>query len=106
MSTASITILRDDQPERAAGLVWETPPDTHHRPGKYATIAAALRERPGQWAVIRTYPSDQAKRGWGFANTIREGKLVDFRDGYEAAARTVEGHVRVYVRYMPTEVSS
>lgn len=100
MSTASITILRDTNPA-PAGLVWEEPPTQKGRPGKYATIAAALKERPGKWAVLRTYPSEHAKRGWGFANTIREGKLIDFRDGFEAAARTVDGQVRVYVRFQP-----
>lgn len=106
MSTASITLIRDDQPQRAAGLVWEEPPNKNHRPGKYAAIAAALRERPGQWAVIRTYPAEQSKRGWGFANTIREGKLVDFRHGFESCARTVDGQVRVYVRFAPVQVTT
>lgn len=98
MTIASITTLRDTQPQ-PAGLVWENPPAKTGRPGKYAHIAAALRERPGDWAIIRTYPAEQSKRAWGFANTLREGKLIDFRHGYEAAARTIDGQVRVYVRY-------
>ena len=98
MSNATITLLRDDVP-RPAELVWEEPPATHGRPGKYAAIAAALKARPGQWAVLRTYPAHESKRGWGFAGAIRDGKLIDFRDGFEALARTVDGQVRVYVRY-------
>lgn len=103
MSIASITTLRTDTPPQPSGLVWEEPPAKAGRPGRYAGIAAALKERPGQWAVIRTYPSEQARRGWGFASQIREGKLIDFRNGFEAAARTVEGQVRVYVRFVPIQ---
>ncbi|WP_109507309.1 hypothetical protein [Nocardioides speluncae] len=99
MSVASITILRD-QVAKPAGLVWEDPPAKDSKPGRYAAIAAALRERPNSWAVIRTYPADQGKKGWGFASSIRNGKYLDFRHGFEASARTVDGQVRVYVRYV------
>ncbi|MGH3498213.1 MAG: hypothetical protein ACRDP1_12200 [Nocardioidaceae bacterium] len=100
MTTATITILRDDDGPRPAGLVWETPPDTRTKPGKYAAIARALRDHPGEWAILRTYPTG-SRRGWGFAGAIRQGKLADLRSGYEAVARTVDGQIRVYVRYAP-----
>lgn len=102
MSSASITILRDDQTPQPAGLVWEQPPTRAKKAGRYAAIAAALRERPGQWAVIRTYPT--YKKAGGFAGAIRAGKLVDFRDGrYEVQVHTVEGAARVYVRWVEAE---
>ena len=70
------------------------------RPGWWSRPGIpALRERPGQWAVIRTYPT--YKKAGGFAGSIRAGKLVDFRDGtYDVQVHTVDGAARVYVRYV------
>lgn len=97
MSVATITTLTDRAP-KPAGLVWEEPP-ARSGEGRYAEISAALRARPGQWAVIRTYQGEQKKRGWSFASHVNSGKLIDFpADGFEACARTVDGQVRVYVR--------
>lgn len=105
MSSASITILRDDHTPQPAGLVWERPPARTKKTGRYAGIAAALRERRGEWAVIRTYPT--YKKAGGFAGAIRAGKLVDFRDGgYEVQVHTVEGAARVYVRYVGTTTTA
>lgn len=102
MTATPITVLRDRTPQ-PAGLVWEEPP-TRTRPGKYAPIAAALRENPGRWAVLRTYPTTQGKRAWGFATAIRQGKFADLRQGFEACARTVDDQVRVYIRYTGEDV--
>lgn len=104
--SATITVLRDTA-ITPAGLVWEDPPAKKNQSGKYAALAAALRERPGQWAVVRTYDTTQSKRAWGFCGSIRVGKLVDLRGGFEAVARTVGSEVRVYARFAPvTEVSA
>src|SRR5438132_13319078 len=105
MSSATITLLppigRQAQP---AELVWEEPPaDGRARNGQYAPIASALRQQPCRWACIRTYTREQARRGWHFASQINAGKYADFRTGFEARSRTVDGHVRVYVRYLGTE---
>lgn len=98
MTTATITTLRSDQTPQPSGLVWEQPPARARKTGAYAGIAAALRERKGEWAVIRTYPT--YKKAGGFAGAIRAGKLVDFRDGtYEVQVHTVNDVARVYVRF-------
>lgn len=99
MSVTPITVLRDTEPA-PAGLVWERPPARTRKSGQYAGIAAALKERPGEWAIIRTYPT--YKRAGGFAGAIRAGKLVDFREGrFEVQVHTVDNSARVYVRYQP-----
>lgn len=100
MSTTTITTLRDTTPT-PDGLLWENPPTLNQRPGKYSGLAAALRENPSKWAMVRQCPTH--KTAAGFAQNIRSGKFVDFRDGnYEAVVRTVDGSARVYVRYLPT----
>lgn len=98
--SATITVLQDRSvvPD---GLVWENPPEKTNKPGKYAGLAAALKANPGKWAVVRTYTSGEGKRAWGFAGAIRSGKFADLRDGFESVARTIDGQVRVYVRYQP-----
>lgn len=99
MSSASITILRDDQTPTPAGLVWEEPPARKNQPGKYAPIAAALRERPNSWAFVRAYPSYKAASG--FAGAVRSGKLVDFRGGgFQSRVVTIDGQARVYLRFV------
>lgn len=104
--SASITVLRDDTTPAPAGLVWENPPAKRPTAGKYAAIAAALRERAGEWAILRAYPRGQQKRGWGFVGGIRTGKLIDFPAGeFEAQARTVDGECRVYVRAVPRQAA-
>lgn len=98
--TAAITLVRqhDTQP---AGLVFVDRLPERQRGGKYATVAAALRERPGEWAVIRTVGSDERHLAWRFSNAINSGKYVDMRDGYQARAISDGDATRVYARYQP-----
>lgn len=103
----NVITLHNDQPINAAGLVWEDPPQ-RKKTGKYGAITAALRERPGRWAVVRTLDSTDKKQAWSFSNTISSGKLIDFRstDGrFEAVCRSTNGESRVYVRYLPAVVA-
>ncbi|WP_293783610.1 hypothetical protein [uncultured Aeromicrobium sp.] len=101
MTAAPITVLRprDVSP---AGLVFEEPP-ARTNVGRYAEIAAALRERPGRWAVVKTWPAERKKAAWSFASHVNSGKLADMRGGFEATARTIDGQTRVYVRYVDTD---
>ncbi|GAU66688.1 hypothetical protein SSP35_03_03360 [Streptomyces sp. NBRC 110611] len=65
--------------------------------------ARQLRERPGEWAVVRrTETSDQAGAA---AQAIRDGRLRAYRPtgAFEATARTVVGEHRVYARYVGGE---
>jgi hypothetical protein len=101
----SIITLHQNTATTPATLVWETPPDLTPTT-KYAPIAAALRARPGQWAVIRTIDTEHKKRAWGFAHNLTCGKYADFRPtdagAFESVSRTTGDTTRVYVRYMPT----
>ncbi|MGC0143186.1 hypothetical protein [Pseudactinotalea sp. Z1732] len=101
-----ITLNSTDRTITPADLVWENPPERKQDAGIYAAVAAALKAKPGQWAVLRTFKSASKRRAWSFASVINSGKLVDFRNtpggGFEATARTSDdGSVRVYVRYQP-----
>jgi hypothetical protein len=99
--SAAITLLQPTEPT-PVGLVWENPPTPTRNTGKYVAIAAALKNNPGRWAVIRSFDKAQSKRAWAFSGTINRGKLVDFREpSFECIARTVGNEVRVYVRYQP-----
>lgn len=101
-----ITLNPAERAVTPADLVWETPPARKSRPGVYTAVAAALRDKPGQWAVVRTYTSQQRRRAWHFVTVVNSGRLIDFRANlagrFEAVARTVDdGTTRCYVRYLP-----
>ena len=99
--------LHQDRPVTAANVVWENPPSLANRAGKYADFTQALRENPGQWAVITTLGPTEKRRAWGMSNSINAAKLVDFRDDqgrFEATCRSGNSETRVYVRYLPQAV--
>ena len=95
--------LHSDKPVTAANLVWEEPPTTEHKHGKYADFAQALRENPGRHAIIATFSADRKRSGWGLSNSINSGKLVDFRPSdagaFKATCRSTGDECRVYVRF-------
>lgn len=66
----------------------------------HSLIAAQLRQRPGQWALIATRSS--ASTAGSTAHSIRTGKIKPYgpEGTYEAAARTVDGEHQVHARYM------
>ena len=102
--TAAITLVRqhDTQP---AGLVFVDELPTPKRDGKYAAIAAGLREQPGRWALVKTYDPDEKHLAWRFVNAINSGKYVDMRDGFRAKTIPDGRTTRVYATYMPAEVA-
>lgn len=69
--------------------------NTDHR-----AAAAALRERPGDWAFVKV-SGTQSSAGTT-ARHIRTGYLQAYapRGSFEAASRTVDGEHRVYARYI------
>ncbi len=99
----SVITLHQDHTPNAAELVWENPPAKTRR-SKYADVAAALKENPGQWAVLRTVDANHKKSIWSMTGHIHSGKYVDFQDPhgrFEACARTINGTTRLYARYVP-----
>ncbi|MFF5471067.1 hypothetical protein [Streptomyces achromogenes] len=93
-------------------LKWEEPPARKRhggRPygtGKHAEIAARLKSRPGQWAVVGTYKSTSIAAS--MARSIRAGVNMSAytpAGTFEAKARTVVGEHRVYARYVGGEGS-
>ncbi|WP_405018149.1 hypothetical protein OHV05_15280 [Kitasatospora sp. NBC_00070] len=71
---------------------------------KHGRIAAALRDRPGEWAVVQRVAS--IGRAASAAQAIRSAKLAAYGPpgAFQAVARTVQnGHVvehRVYARFV------
>lgn len=84
-------------------IVFEEPPASkrgtksiHHR-----RIAAVLRDRPGEWARVRTGTTRSSVDAC--AHQIRTGRLVPYGPArsFEAVARTMEnGQYVVYARYV------
>lgn len=87
------------------GFRFEEPPagpptSRAYRTQQHLIAAAALRERPGEWAMIKTTETSSAARS--SAAQIRSAVLVAYRPAgsFGATARTVDGEHRVYARYL------
>ncbi len=77
----------------------EPPPSRGGREGsgRYREIAAAIRERPGEWAVLGDFANPGVASG---------GRMAAFRPAtdFEATSRTrPDGRYDVFVRYVGTE---
>ncbi|TFV32278.1 hypothetical protein E4K10_18100 [Streptomyces sp. T1317-0309] len=70
------------------------------KPSKHEGNAEQLRNHPEQWAPVGTY--NTAGTAASMASIIRTGVLKAYRPAghFEAASRTVDGHHRVYARYI------
>lgn len=105
MNSSPVSILRTHE-DRTAGLVWEQPP-ARQTASKYEAVAAALKSRPGEWAIFKTYPAEQKKLAWGWVTRIHAGKTAAFPRGqFEAQSATSGDEARVYVRYLGSAVSA
>jgi hypothetical protein len=83
-------------------LPWEEPPASTvgaARPSRWTKVAAALRERPGQWALVRT-----DSRSTADAANVRRGTIAAFRPAgaFEAKSRVnADGTFSIWARYNP-----
>lgn len=68
-------------------------------------IAAALREHPDRWALVREGIRERGAydAARSAAAGITGGRVAAFQPAgdFEAVTRTVAGQVRVYARYLP-----
>ncbi|MER6360074.1 hypothetical protein [Kitasatospora sp. NPDC001527] len=67
---------------------------------KHSRIAAALRARPGEWAVVQR--ATTIARAASAAQAIRSAKLAAYGPAglFQAVSRTVDGEHRVYARFV------
>lgn len=96
----------------ATVLRWEAPPpDARGRMSPvrsprrdYTAIAAALRERPGEWAVVAEIPYIG---GANLVTRINRGAGPDWRPAgsFEATCRYVDGTTVVYARFLGAGMS-
>ena len=78
-------------------IVWQDPPPVpppvgRQKPSKYAVLAEALRERPGQWALATTLGSD--------SSTITSYLKKRLGPGFEVTSRRNGDKRDVYARYV------
>jgi hypothetical protein len=61
--------------------------------------ADKLRERPGQWALVATYKSNNSARST--ANLLKTGRYDGWGHGeFETVSRAEDGAFNVYARYV------
>lgn len=88
----------DPVPVTAWSLRFESPaPQPPRLPESLTAVAAALRTRPGEWALLGRYGTSGMARQTAYE--IRHGHLPAFRGGFEAQAKTLFGEYRVYARH-------
>lgn len=95
-----MTLLRfEDPPTRRAAPGTHAPTTRRGSVLKHRAIAAALRERPGEWALVGTYCRINSSST--MATRIKMGQLSAYRPAYayDATARTIDGEYRLYIRY-------
>lgn len=81
-------------------IVWQDPPPMPGARGQYPAIAAALRARPGEWALVRSDVSE------AIAWQIRRGVIQAFLPPgtFEARSVITEGRkADIYARYVGGE---
>lgn len=86
-------------------LRWEDPPPPSHagrprgRNGPMEAVAAELRRRPGEWAVLYDGRKSAAS---GMSSYIRTGALAPFTPSgdFDACARILGDRRIVYARYV------
>lgn len=82
---------------------WESPPiESRNRRGRganrdIATILNEISERPGEWAVVKSYVLDRRTAALSWARNLRLKN-----NGYETLVGERDGEARVYVRYVGT----
>lgn len=88
----------------SALVTWEAPPPSARRRPDTRTdhdgIAAELRSRPGEWALLPAAAT-------GMAGQIRRGDIRAYRPAgtFEAVRRDSADGIRVWARYVGDEVS-
>lgn len=88
-------------------IVWEEPPQAKSgraEAGKYVSLLAPLRDRPGQWAKLPGF------YGLGITTRINKGLVSGIVAGdYQATARPVSGskptQYAVWVRFIGEPVA-
>ena len=83
-----------------AQVSWEEPPPPKKALRDYSLVAQQLRENPGRWARIDSFP--HATAAGRMAYVIRTGRTSYWQEpgDFEAASRAVDGQFYVYARYM------
>ncbi|MEU7590657.1 hypothetical protein AB0A95_30745 [Micromonospora sp. NPDC049230] len=100
--------MSQGQGQGQAIIRWETPPPVTRRPAtrdgmtpveRVRQMAAELRARPGEWGVVA-----EGNNARAHVTRIREGAVLAWRPAgaFEAAARTVDGRITIYARYVGT----
>lgn len=79
------------------GLTWQDPPEPEKK-GKYAALAKRLKERPSQWALLDQPRGTSAR---ALVAAINRGSSKALQDRYEAVGRTIDGEIRIFVRFNP-----
>ncbi|MEU3851785.1 hypothetical protein [Streptomyces sp. NPDC029554] len=84
-------------------LRFENPPADGRRNGSYPSageVAAALKARPGQWAVVRTVPARTTAATSAYNIRVAKSAAYAPAGSFEAVSRSVDGEYRVYARYV------
>lgn len=85
-----------------ARIHFEEPPARAHRAlvTKHEAIAAKLKKRPGQWALIEVYTTLSSANSIGYM--VRTGKTRAYgpRNSFEAVSRTRGRKYGVWARYI------
>lgn len=78
-------------------LGWEDPPpqNTRGSSGAYERVVAALRKKPGKWAVVREVAKKTAASGMGSYFQYVKTRLP----GCEVVSRTQGDVTRIYARW-------
>jgi hypothetical protein len=81
-------------------IVWKEPPPKVSR-SKWAELLAPLKERPGEWAMVKT---GEPKRISGLRQRLAKAQSI--RGQFELRSHTVSDELaELYARYQPTPSS-
>jgi hypothetical protein len=92
-------------------VVWREPPARPGRRHRFAQEAAQMREHPGEWLLLGTFPLSQSSSARSMGNSIRIGRYTTLRPAgaFDYQTATEDAHdskgkltrvVNVYARYV------
>lgn len=76
--------------------------ESNAKKSKSEKIFDALKANQGKWAEYRSFPTEKRLNAYVFASSVKANryKFLAANKGVEATVRTIDGEVKLYLRWV------